>query len=327
MSAFAKLRTWLGVSILGLCAAVIAIFFGAIALKSGEEMIINLNELSPETSGWSEYCMGYHSLMVPPGLSAYPNPANNIDWNYPQVLRAYQGSAWDAIVGDENFAETVHETKVNGWTFVVARERVSRLAVSARTLIFYGAQKVGDDVILFKRNVSISKIGEPSDAQHVTFYRTLSVLQDTPENRAKGYCFDGFVFVGSQPNLKAEAVVSFNADARHGINVSLTYRMKQPRAASRPLAPQASADDLANILSIEEAGLKKNDQDGIFSKFSGVGDEAERHSLRAILYVHYGRLDAPSFSVNTIDDVGPMNLYDGQKEFLTFLASIRANLR
>lgn len=298
-------------------------------------MIVNLNELDADTSGWSETCVGYHTVMVPPGLSVTQHPATMMDWNHPTILRAYPGAARDAIMQDEGFADIVYEAAVNGWTFVAARKRTSRLVVSSRMLIFFGAQKVGDDVVMFKQSVSLSRIGDPSEPRHVEIYRNMSVLPDSPENRAKGFCFDGFVFAGYRPRLEAVANVSLTARSqldpnvhdRHGLNVALTYRMQDQEDDPRPLAPQASVEALSDIIKVEEVGLRKNAQDGIFSKASGVDDQADRHAFRAIIYEQAGQLDAPTIYIDTLEDVGPMTLYDGQKEFLTFLAALRANAR
>jgi len=75
---------------------------------------INLDTLETDITDWSDYCLGYHSLKVPPGLSASLNPSTHIDWHYPGIVRNYPASARNYIQSHARFGGIVFQAQVNG---------------------------------------------------------------------------------------------------------------------------------------------------------------------------------------------------------------------
>lgn len=286
--------------------------------------VIDINKLEAETKGWNDYCLGYHSIKIPAGLKPYPSPSTNIDWHYPEVARNYQGSALSYIEHHKRFGGAVFQTKVNGWDFVVARNRIDERLVSDYTLVFLGAKKIGGDIVAFTKEASSKIVGDGSEPKYRAFYAALHVEREVKENRSKGFCYDGFVFSGYRPKHLFDFRMSFTSTERHGFELDLSQEMEPPKSDGRPLAPQSSASDFPR-LEVEDTVLKRHGYNGVLTRISGTNEEDHRHTLKSLIEAPYGDLKVPVISLDTISDIGPMELPEGKEEFLGVLASIKAN--
>lgn len=315
-------RGLLAAALLGVAAA--AAWWFLAAKETEDVMVVNVNDLETETEGWNEFCVGYHTVMVPPGLNLHWGPATRIDWNTPSVNWYFGGSARDYIETHEKFGGAVFETRESDWDIVVARERLTDTLISDTELVMYGARRFEDAIVMFVRFLSSERVGDGSDPQYRRLFKKLGIDYETPENRGSGFCFDGLVLTGAMPERLVDVWVDFTGDGRHGFGMHLSQRMQKPSGDSRPIAPSATAEDFP-FIAVKEALLKFNGYDGVLTKISGTEDQADRHSLKALVEGPYGDLANPVIALDTIDDVGPMDVFDAQREFLAVLKNIRAN--
>lgn len=296
---------------------------------------INLDELETDITGWSDYCLGYHTLKVPPGLTSYPHQSTQIDWHQPKIEQNFLGTARDYILTHPNFGETLFETQVNGWDFIAASRRIDETLLSDRILIFFGAKKVGSDVILFTQDASFSRVGDIKDPKYRMLYTSLIAEPVTADNRAGGFCYDGYVFKGYKPANNYTFSVDFagvptngsngyQAD-RHGYWVSLSQEMIEPTKDDRPVAQQPTAADFAHIIDVTETVLTKNGFNGVLTRFSGVGDKADEHSFKSLIIGPYSDLGNPVYTVDTTENIHPLGLDEGQEEILSLLKHIISN--
>ncbi len=273
--------------------------------------------------------MGYNTLMLPPGMIAYWTNATHVDFHYPEVAQNYPGTALGYIRSHRLYGGATFSTKVNGWDFVIAKRRIDDDLISSRMLTFFGARKVGTDVVLFWEDASISIVGDGTDPEHRAFYERLNAEPVTKRNRRKGFCYDGYVFSGYTPKQKydfwADFGISLDGSIRHSYHVNLSQRMKSPSKDTRPLAPQNEAAEAQfnAIFDMEDFELTKLGYVGGMKHLSAK--EEDYHVLRAIFEGPYGDLKHPSIYAETFEKIGPMSYDEGEKEFLSFLSAIQSN--
>lgn len=290
---------------------------------------INLDTYQADTKGWSDYCMGYNTLMLPPGMIAYWSAATHVDFHYPQVARNYPGTAMDYIKSHSRYGLSTFATKINGWEFVVAKARIDDSLISDTFLQFYGARKVGNDVLFFKEDASIDRVGDGTDSKYRAFYERLSAEPVTKRNRHKGFCYDGYVFSGYTPKLKydfwADFGLSLDGSIRHSYTVNLSQRMTPPKKDTRPLAPpdEAAEKHFNEIFNMEDFELKKFGNGGGMKHLSAK--DKDYHILRTIIGSQHGDMKHPVIYAETFEKIGPMSYEEGQKEFLSFLSAIQPN--
>lgn len=292
---------------------------------------INLDTFKADTTGWSEYCMGYNTLKLPPDMVAFLSAATHVDFHYPEITRNYLGTALDKIKSHGRYGNIVSAVNINGWDFVVAWEKFD-YGISDEALIFFGAKKVGRDVILLTEDASTDIVGEGSDPKYREFYELLEVEPITPKNRSKGFCYDGYVFLGYMPKLSYNFSADFGTPPgsveRHSYSVTLSQKMKRPPKDSRPLAPQDDGveEELKQYFDIDEKLLKKFGNVGVLTHMAGTKDDViGKHFLKALTESSYGDLKHPDISVETVEEITPMSYSDGLEEFLSFLGAIQPN--
>lgn len=285
--------------------------------------VINLDELETDTDDWNDYCLGYHTLKIPLGLTASTNPSTHIDWRYPNIIHNYPASALDYIENHARFGGVVFQTQVNGWNFVVAKERRSAIRVSTRGLVFFGAKKMNNDIIVFTEDASVSRVGDGSDAKYRLFYKMLDVEPVTPQNRKRGFCYDGYVFSGYTPANIYTFSTSFTSLARHGYRVNLSQEMKAPPKNNRLLAPESPPVIPASI-QVTESVITKGGYNGVITRVLGVGEEADQGYLKVLIEGPYGNLGKPVIASSTISEI-KQDIQQKEYEFLAFLANIQAN--
>ncbi len=292
---------------------------------------IDLDNYKADTTGWSDYCMGYNTLMLPPGMIAYWSAATHVDFHYPEVARNYPGTAMDYIKSHRLYGGSTFSTKVNGWDFVIAKERLTDTMISDESLNFFGATKVGRDVILFSEPASTDRVGDGTDPKYRAFYERLTAEPVTKRNRRKGFCYDGYVFSGYTPKLKYEFSAGFKSTTnpdRHRYRVNLSQKMKRPPRSDRPLAPQneRSGALFNEYFDVDYARLNKFGNVGILTHGAGKKDDASgKHFLEALTETPYGDLKHPVIYIEVVENVRPMSYEDGRKEFLGVLSSIQPN--
>ncbi len=297
---------------------------------------INIDDVKVDTSDWRDYCVGYHTVKIPPGLKPSLHPATNIDWQYPHIDRNFQGSALDYIHGNERFGEALFSTRVNGWDFVVSTERVDDSIVADFALVFFGAKIVDGNLISFQRDASTSLVPDVSDPKYQGFYENLNVMPVTKENKSTGFCYDGYVFSGYQPQhiydftAKFVGVFTngkngFNFD-RHGYSLTISKNFKDVEDDGRPLAPTPSLDMFPDIIQHEQKKLIGHDQlKGYMTHIWGTEDEADEHAIDAVLVQPDRDSRVSIINVKTIDYIHPKSYAEGEQEFLDFLANLKKN--
>lgn len=295
---------------------------------------IDLADVAVDTEGWRDVCIGYHTVMVPPGLNTSHHPSTHIDWHYPEVVRGFDGSARAVIEQDRRYGGTVFQTHVNGWEFVVARLRRSESRVSTRMLTMYGARKIGTDVVFFTEPASISIVGDGSDPKYRAFYANLTVELETAENRSTGFCYDGFVFSGYTPTQIYTFMASFVGKQmngrggfqfdRHGYSLRMHKSLTEPPPDDRPPAPEPTAA-LFPTFEFEQTNLKRDGSNGYILRISGTGEESDRHGFKTVIAGRENDLKSPILFIDTVDDIHPATLEEGRAELLSFLASIKSN--
>ncbi|PKR51857.1 hypothetical protein [Thalassospira marina] len=296
---------------------------------------INIDDVKIDTSDWTDYCIGYQSLKIPPGLKPSVHPSTNIDWQYPQIERNFQGSALDYIKGNERFGEAVFTTRVNGWDFVVAKEQRSR-RVSDNSLVFFGAKKVENDVLLFKKDASVSLVGDGSAPKYRSFYEDLNAEAVTDDNKSSGFCYEGYVFSGYRPEHKYDFSAKFlgvftngkngfNFD-RHGYSLTISKSFDDRNDDERPLAPSPSLDMFPDIIKQEQKKLVGHDQSkGYMTHIWGTEDEADEHAVDAVLVQPDSDSHVSIIHLKTIDYIHPKSYSEGESEFFGFLANIKTD--
>lgn len=289
---------------------------------------INIDDVKVDTSDWRDYCVGYHSLKIPPGLKPSLHPATNIDWQYPHIERNFQGSALDYIHGHERFGEAVFSTRVNGWDFVVAKEQRSS-RISDNSLVFFSAIKVADDVLSFSQDASVSIVGDGSDPKYRSFYENLNAKPVTENNKSTGFCYDGYVFSGYQPGHIYDFTVDFlsgSVGGRFGYSLSLTQDIKPVPDDDRPLASGPTLDMFPDVLQTEQTGLVRSDvYRGYMTHIWGVGEYEGRNSIKSLLLGPQKNVKTPVVTLDTIGDIQSSEYKHGEKEFLGILASLNPN--
>ncbi|RCK41438.1 hypothetical protein TH25_23720 [Thalassospira profundimaris] len=289
---------------------------------------INIDDVKVDTSDWRDYCVGYHSLKIPPGLKPSFHPATNIDWQYPHIERNFQGSALDYIHGHERFGEAVFSTRVNGWDFVVAKEQRSR-RISDNSLVFFGAKKVADDVLSFSQDASVSIVGDGSDPKYRTFYENLNAEPATEKNKSTGFCYDGYVFSGYNPRHLYDFTVdilSGSEKGRHGFELVLSQKMESPKSDDRPLAPVGDINMFPNIIQSEQEDITGGrGYRGSMTHIWDAQDGADRHWIKALFMGPKKNVKTPLIAIETIGDIRARNWEHDKKEFLGFLGNIKPN--
>lgn len=284
---------------------------------------INLDTLETDITDWSDYCLGYHTLKVPPGLSASLNSSSNIDWHYPNIVYNYPASVQNYIKSHARFGGIVFQTQVNGWDFIVAKERRSAIRVSTRSLVFFGAKKIGNDIVVFTEDASVSRVGDGSNAKYRAFYKNLVVKPVTPRNRIQGFCYGGYLFTGYTPQHVYTFSASFTSPLRHGYRLNLSQEMKIPPTDSRPMAPQSSPIIPASI-QVTESVIIKGGYNGVITRVLGVGKEADQGYLKVLIEGPYGDLDNPMIASSIVSEI-KQGIQEKEHEYLGFLANIQAN--
>ncbi|AUG55459.1 hypothetical protein [Thalassospira marina] len=290
---------------------------------------INIDDVKIDTSDWTDYCIGYQSLKIPPGLKPSVHPSTNIDWQYPQIERNFQGSALDYIKGNERFGEAVFTTRVNGWDFVVSTERVDGSVVADFALVFFGAKKVDGTLISFQRDASTSLVPDVSDPKYRKFYEKLDVEPVAEQNTSTGFCYDGYVFSGYQPENIYDFTVDFlsgSVGGRFGYSLSLTQDIKPVPDDDRPLASGPTLDMFPDVLQTEQTGLVRSDvYRGYMTHIWGVGEYEGRNSIKSLLLGPQKNVKTPVVALDTIGDIQSTEYKHGEKEFLGILASLNPN--
>ncbi|OKH86235.1 hypothetical protein [Thalassospira sp. TSL5-1] len=290
---------------------------------------INIDDVKVDTSDWRDYCVGYHSLKIPPGLKPSLHPATNIDWHYPHIERNFQGSALDYIHGNELYGGTVFSTRVNGWEFVVAKKRIDEDLISDRMLVMMGAQKFGGNVISFKEDASISIVGDGSDPKYYAFYAKMNAEPVTEKNISTGFCYDGYVFSGYNPRHLYDFTVdilSGSEKGRHGFELVLSQKIESPKSDDRPLAPVGDVNMVPNIIQSEQKDITGGrGYRGSMTHIWDAQDGADRHWIKALFLGPEKNVKTPLIAIETIGDIRARNWENSKTEFLGFLSNIKPN--
>lgn len=295
---------------------------------------INIDDVKIDTSDWTDYCIGYQSLKIPPGLKSSVHPATNIDWHYPHIERNFNGSALDYIQASEPYGEAVFSTRVNGWDFVVVKKKIDEDLVSDRMLFMVGVRKFGEDIVSFKEDASISIVGDGSDPKYRKFYESLDAKPIIEKEKLTGFCYDGYMFSGYQPthiyNFTAKFLGvftngknGFNFD-RHGYSLTISKSFDDGDDDERPLAPTPSLDMFPDFIKQEQKKLVGHDQSqGYMTHIWGTEDEADEHAIDAVLVQPDSDSYVSIIHLKTIDYIHPKSYPEGESEFFGFLANIK----
>lgn len=191
-----------------------------------------------DISNWNEFCIGYHSIKVPPDLDIMYLGETSVDHHYINIHRDYAGSAHSLIEAQSRFGGATHIKEVNGWLFVVANEAIDRDMglISDFSLVFWGAKKIGSDAILVSQDTSWSRVGDGRDPKYHRFYETLKVEPVSKRNRNKGFCIDGYLFSGYHPKRIYNFWIHFRGSnspqnytsQNHSLQIWLSAEMQAP---------------------------------------------------------------------------------------------------
>ncbi len=289
---------------------------------------IDLNEIAVDTTGWQDYCLGYHSMKIPPDFTPAPASAS-IDWHEPEIIQDFVGSARDYIRAHDRFGGEVFSTRVNGWEFLVARKRSSSMTVSDRMLVFWGARKINDDLIVFTQDASTSKVGDGSAPQYRAFYEGLSVFPETTDNRSDGFCFNGYVFSGYIPQNTYSFDAVFlghptqNIYKRSSFNLTLSMQRKPPED-ERPLVSGPTFADFG--IKAEGVELRKYGRTGGLIRLTAEEDGVSSRAFRAFIDGVQGDATESRIYINDFEnkDRSPE---ESEAQILGFLQSIQKNER
>ncbi|WP_066701428.1 hypothetical protein [Celeribacter ethanolicus] len=317
-----KMKKYIGGGIGLLCLCALA------ACKPETDMTkIDLSEIAVDTTGWQDYCLGYHSMKIPPDFTPAPASAS-IDWHEPEIIQDVVGSARDYIRAQDRFGEEVFSTRVNGWDFIVARERFN-YGVSDDSLVFWGGRKVNDDVIVFTEDASISKVGDGSGPQYRAFYNSLNVFPETTDNRSDGFCFNGYVFSGYIPQNTYSYDAVFlgrstrNIYKRSSFNLTLSMQ-KEPPEDERPLVSGPTFADFG--IKAEGVELRKSGRTGGLIRLTAEEDGVSSRAFRAFIDGVQGDATESRIYINDFEnkDRSPE---ESEAQILGFLQSIQKNER
>lgn len=288
-----------------------------------------------DISNWNEFCIGYHSIKVPPDLDIMYLGETSVDHHYINIHRDYAGSGHSLIEAQSRFGGATHIKEVNGWLFVVANEAIDRDMglISDFSLVFWGAKKIGNDVILVSQDASWSRVGDGRAPKYHRFYETLKVEPVSKRNRNKGFCIDGYLFSGYHPKRIYNFWIHFRGSnspqnytsQNHSLQIWLSAEM------------QAPVEEEQKVTLAEEADFAKDRgfevEDIILSHHGGktslrIIKEPKNGSYAHILYrsftdAPYGLVKLPFINVRFGNDY--VNESQSRAEMLTILDQIKPN--
>lgn len=200
-----------------------------------------------DTSSWPRHCLGYHSFIAPPDLSLTSSSAQ-VGTEELSVVTT-PAPVREFIEAQEDFGQALVIKQVNDWLVIVASENLG-LTVSSRTVVVYGARRVGSQIALTRAGASKSRIaGGGNDPRLWAFHSRTNPLPLADRGGAEGFCYDGMFFAGPPP----EGEASFSASlaeldlpdsrgvrrARSDNSLSLHFLVAdEAEASDRQLAPQ-----------------------------------------------------------------------------------------
>lgn len=162
------------------------------------------------------------------------------------------------IEAQEDFGQPLVVKQVNDWLVIVATENLG-LTVSSRTVVVYGARRVGPQIALTRAGASKSRIAEGgNDPRLWAFHSRTNPLPMADRGAAQGYCYDGMFFAGPPPEGEASFFASLAEldppdsrgvrRARSDHNLNLQFMVADESGASdRPLAPQSDISTLPEV--------------------------------------------------------------------------------
>ncbi len=156
-----------------------------------------------ESADWTTYCIGNYLAKAPSDLQYQQELSTHIDFNYVEIIHDFQGSAHDAIVSHPRFGTLLQDDEINGWTYIVASERPSEGMEfgTGEGVVFFGAQKIGDTVVLLEKTYASEAVPEGESTTQRDFLTQINVEEIGDEIPADGICVDGFVFTGYTPAM------------------------------------------------------------------------------------------------------------------------------
>ncbi len=164
-----------------------------------------------DVSDWESYCIGEFTVKAPSELKYQQELSTHIDYNYVQITRAFQGSAHDGILAHNRLGQIILEDKLNGWEFVIAHQKPSEAMEfgSGEGIVFYGARKIGDSLILLERTFESDTPTDEQISEQRAVFERLNVEEIPDPIPPSGICIDGYLFSGYAPRLAFDFSASF----------------------------------------------------------------------------------------------------------------------
>ena len=204
--------------------------------------------MDTDTSTWPEYCLGYHTFRAPPELQLATRAAQ-VGMHEVTVHRT-PVPVTDFILSQDDVHEAIVTQDVNGWIVIVASETAG-LAVSSRTLVVYGAQRVGERIVLTRAGASRSRVeNDGNDPRLWEFHAQTRAMDLTDRAGQPGFCHDSIFLATTAPIGEAEFFATLNGEGVARSDQSMTVLVLfggTDGEASRPLALQTDIGTLPGI--------------------------------------------------------------------------------
>lgn len=299
------------------------------SLHSGNN---DLNQPAQTTAMWTDYCLGTHSMKLPPGFKAQPIEKFSFDHHRAHVIKNYAGSPADYLKAQPENGGVLHSTKIKDWHFYATQARqegrkAGQYVTISNLFTVYGLQKIGNDLIVIRRNTAGDRIStEAPELRDI--YKTLTVHQHSGNNQHKpkpgGICIGQYVLHGYTPKNTVEFRIKFEAKRPNPIHTGRLHLIIERWRDPGP-GPTAKAGSKNEAL-IGFGQSVVNQDTLILSKQhyqASLTRDNRAKSFSAELYGD-GGVETPDITITHFaNDIVPLG--DSEAQFVNFLRSIKPN--